>query len=189
MRPCYPRPRNAEATRADILTTARKHFARDGYDEVGLRDIAGEVGVDAALISRYFGSKEDLFLRVMESCENGQGFMVGERATWGRRVAEQVMVAQKPQSKMDGLLIMLRSIGSTKAMELIRNSSEERFFRPLIKWMGGKDAAVRARLAANLVMGVALGKEITGGLPLDDAGKARFTERLARLLQDLLEDA
>ena len=188
MRPCYPRPRNAEATRADILLTARKRFARDGYDEVGLRDIAREVGVDAALISRYFGSKEDLFLQVMQSCDNGEGFMLGDRATWGRRIAEQVMTKPKPESKMDSLLIMLRSLGSAKAMEIIGRSSDERFFRPLIEWMGGKDAEVRARLAASVVMGVAMGKEITGGLPLDDDAKARFTTRFARLLQSLLDD-
>ena len=188
MRPCYPRPRNAEATRTDILNTARKRFARDGYDEVGLREIAREVGVDAALISRYFGSKEDLFLEVMQSCDNGEGFMLGDRATWGQRVANQVMTVPKPESKMDGLLIMLRSLGSAKAMEIIGRSSDERFFRPLIEWMGGQDAEVRARLAASVVMGVAMGKEITGGLPLDDDAKARFTNRFARLLQSLLDD-
>lgn len=187
MRLRHPRPRNAEATRADILATARKQFARDGYDAVGLRDIAREVGVDAALISRYFGPKEELFVQVMESCNSGQGFMLGEHATWGRRVAEQVMTVPKPQSKMDGLLIMLRSIGSAKAMELIRNSSEQRFFRPLIEWMDGEDAEVRARLAASVVMGVAMSKEIAGGLPLDEAGLRGFTDRLADLLQSLID--
>lgn len=52
-----PRPRNAEATRAAILIAARERFARESYDDVGMRDVAGDVGVDAALVSRYFGSR------------------------------------------------------------------------------------------------------------------------------------
>lgn len=55
------RPRNAAQTRADILDCARRRFATDGYDRTTLRAIASDVGVDAALITRYFGSKQDLF--------------------------------------------------------------------------------------------------------------------------------
>ena len=52
-----PRPRNANATRQAILEAARERFCSDSYDDVGMRDVARDVGVDAALISRYFGSK------------------------------------------------------------------------------------------------------------------------------------
>ena len=56
-----PRKRDAAATRAGILEAAKGQFARLGYDRTGLRDIAAEAGVDAALINRYFGGKEGLF--------------------------------------------------------------------------------------------------------------------------------
>jgi AcrR family transcriptional regulator len=55
------RPRNAIQTRADILAAARRRFGAEGYDRTTLRAIAADVGVDAALIIRYFGSKQDLF--------------------------------------------------------------------------------------------------------------------------------
>jgi len=60
------RPRNAAQTRADILDAARRRFATDGYDRTTLRAVAADVGVDAALISRYFGSKQDLFATATE---------------------------------------------------------------------------------------------------------------------------
>ena len=66
-----PRPRNAAATRTAILDAARERFAAESYDDVGMRDIARDVGVDAALISRYFGSKDDLFLAALDSCGDG----------------------------------------------------------------------------------------------------------------------
>src|SRR3569623_56523 len=60
MTPPLARPRNAAATRQTILDSARRHFAREGYDNVGLREIAGDAGVDPALVCRYFGGKEHL---------------------------------------------------------------------------------------------------------------------------------
>ncbi|MGK2880020.1 MAG: TetR/AcrR family transcriptional regulator [Mycobacterium sp.] len=56
-----PRARNAAETRADILAAARQRFGSDGYERTTLRAVAGDVGVDAALVIRYFGSKQDLF--------------------------------------------------------------------------------------------------------------------------------
>lgn len=60
------RPRNAAQTRADILTAARHRFATDGFERTTLRAIAADVGVDAALVIRYFGSKQDLFATATE---------------------------------------------------------------------------------------------------------------------------
>jgi AcrR family transcriptional regulator len=60
------RPRNAAQTRADILAAASRRFASEGYDRTTLRAIAADVGVDAALVIRYFGSKQDLFATATE---------------------------------------------------------------------------------------------------------------------------
>src|SRR5215510_16021141 len=60
-----PRRRNAAATRAAILASARRAFARAGYESVGVREIAKGAGVTAMLVNRYFGSKEQLFAEVL----------------------------------------------------------------------------------------------------------------------------
>src|SRR5271169_5423013 len=59
------RRRNAAATRQAILVSARRAFARAGYDGVGLREIAQGAGVTAMMVNRYFGSKERLFKEVV----------------------------------------------------------------------------------------------------------------------------
>src|ERR1700733_8064560 len=59
------RRRNATATREAILTSARRAFARSGYDGAGVREIASGAGVTAMLVNRYFGSKEQLFAEVV----------------------------------------------------------------------------------------------------------------------------
>lgn len=60
------RARNAEATRADILSAARARFGADGYERTTLRAVAADVGIDAALVIRYFGSKQELFAAAAE---------------------------------------------------------------------------------------------------------------------------
>jgi AcrR family transcriptional regulator len=61
-----PRARNANQTRADILTAARRRFGSDGYERTTLRAVAADVGIDPALVVRYFGSKQDLFAEAAE---------------------------------------------------------------------------------------------------------------------------
>ena len=56
--------RNAAETRRRLLQAARRLFAGANYVSVGIREIGAEAGVNPALISRYFGSKRNLFLEV-----------------------------------------------------------------------------------------------------------------------------
>jgi AcrR family transcriptional regulator len=55
------RRRNAQATRQALLEAASRRFVTDGYERTTLRDVAADVGVDVALIKRYFESKDGLF--------------------------------------------------------------------------------------------------------------------------------
>ena len=182
-----PRPRNAEATRAAILTAARKRFARYSYDDVGMRDIAGDVGVDAALVSRYYGSKEDLFITVLDHCGEGDDLTDGDRATFGDRVAREVIFDTVDDGKLEHTLVLLRSIGSTKAMELVRRTCHECFFGPFEDWIGGDDAPVRARLAASFIMGMSVSREITGGHLLTPDQCERMHARMASILQSIID--
>lgn len=55
----------ATATRKRILDAAEALFAERGYDGVTVRQITAEAGVDTALAHHHFGSKQDLFARVL----------------------------------------------------------------------------------------------------------------------------
>ena len=184
-----PRPRNAAATRTAILDAARERFAAESYDDVGMRDIARDVGVDAALISRYFGSKDELFLAALESCGDGSALMQGDKADFGRRVAHEIVYEPKKADKLKGMSIMLRSIGSTRASEMVQTTCAARFFSPLEEWLSGPDAAVRARLMAGFIMGMSISRELGGGsfgLEADECERMR--DRLAGILQVLIDN-
>jgi AcrR family transcriptional regulator len=60
------RTRSAVATRAAILDAARARFGAEGYDRTTMRAVASDVGVDPALVIRYFTNKESLFAEAAE---------------------------------------------------------------------------------------------------------------------------
>ncbi len=181
------RPRNAAATRQAILDAASRRFTAESYDQVGMRDIAKDVGVDPALISRYFGSKEDLFRNVIDGCGAGSDITEGDRATFGERMAHELVYGERKESKLAWLLLMLRSASSPKATEVIHRASSEAFLEPFTEWMGGEDAAIRVRIAAGLMMGLSVSRDLSG-LNMTPAECERLKGRIARMLQTLVDD-
>lgn len=188
---CGPqfRPRNAAATRDAILLAARERFSRDSYDDVGVRDIARDAGVDAALISRYFGSKEDLFSAALDSCHSGEAVYEGAREDFGERIADQLVYHPQRTEKLAGMQMMLRSVGSAKAAEIVQSSARTEFFEPFAAWLGEPDAAVRVRLISGLLMGLSLSRELGGGFGLSESEQRLLRDRLAVMLQALVDDA
>jgi AcrR family transcriptional regulator len=64
-RPRGPRRARGRPTRERILDAAEKLFARRGFHGVSVRDITQDAGVDVALVSYHFGSKQALLDSVL----------------------------------------------------------------------------------------------------------------------------
>lgn len=60
------KPKSPEANRARILAAATTEFAERGYDAASMDAIAGRTNTTRALINYYFGSKEKLYLAVLQ---------------------------------------------------------------------------------------------------------------------------
>lgn len=180
------RPRNAAATRAAILEAASRRFMAETYEQVGMRDVAGDVGVDAALISRYFGSKEDLFLAVLDNCGAGSDLMEGDRSDFGQRMAHELVYGEPNDGKMGWLLIMLRSSSSPKASSILKQSSNS-FHEPFAEWVGGENARVRVRLLTGVLMGLGVSREISNGFDFDAEECETMCAWLATTLQALVD--
>src|SRR5580765_898719 len=91
-------------TRDAIAQAARRQFAELGYDRATLRGIAGEAGVDAALVVQFYGSKDALFREVMPLPPTVAAAMAGladgPTATVGRRLAEVIVgMLEDPRSR------------------------------------------------------------------------------------------
>jgi len=181
------RKRNAINTRAALLAAAMERFTREGYDSVSLREIASDVGVDVSLVSRYFGGKDELFADVLAACPSSTDIFEGDVATFGERLATKLVDDAAEDEDLTCLLIILRSASSPKAREAIRKSGEERFFGPIEEWLGGPDSKVRARLIADIVMGVMIDRVISDNFELGVEERKRFRDRLVRVIQGAIE--
>ncbi|WP_024803962.1 TetR family transcriptional regulator [Nocardia sp. BMG51109] len=53
-------------TREAILDAARARFAEVGFDKASIRSIAGQAGVDSALVHHYFGTKQQLLTAALD---------------------------------------------------------------------------------------------------------------------------
>jgi AcrR family transcriptional regulator len=180
------RPRNAATTRAAILDAARDCFVREAYDRVGVRQIAGEAGVDAALICRYFGSKEELFAEVLSTLGGDpMEVFAGKREDFGWRVARAMLDPDccPERESMEFLNVAVRSTMSPSAGRLVRRHIEKRFIGPLSGWLGGADAISKAWLTASILSGVALMRSIACGPDCSGGEAEAAISRLAALLQ------
>jgi AcrR family transcriptional regulator len=63
------REENSEATRAAIIATARKHFARNGYSDTEIGRIAADARVTTGAVYHHFSGKRDIFQAVAEQLE------------------------------------------------------------------------------------------------------------------------
>jgi AcrR family transcriptional regulator len=179
------RPRDARATRDALLRAARARLAAHGYDDVSLRDIAADVGVNVALIHRYFGTKDDMFLDVLDT----EKFLEGDPTTFGERLATAVVLDTVEVADLDNLMILVRSLGSERGRALAQGSRITRFQQPLIGWLGGEQAAERAFLIASLVIGAAITRDILANGSGLQADPLAIRDGLAERLQALVGPA
>ena len=183
---CGPITKNRNATEARILEAARRLFSHDSYDNVGIRDIATEAGVDSALISRYFGSKEGLFLEALENGRKHPDFLQDGREGMARLAADMLTDGPQDDDKLVDLLIMLNSASSCNAACAVRDSIKTRYHKPVADLIGGDQSDLRARVFGSVLMGLAISRTILGpyGVPEDQAEPLK--ERIRTILEDAL---
>jgi len=114
------RRRDAAVTRTELLNAARDRFAEQGYESTTLRQVASDVGVNPALVNRYFGNKEALF-----------GEVVGPRADFvevadvpveqlGAELVRRALVQLRSAHSGSGLLALLHSQSSELGLSRLR---------------------------------------------------------------------
>ncbi|MGW3788632.1 TetR family transcriptional regulator [Micromonospora chokoriensis] len=192
--PAPRRRRDATETRQLLLDAARQRFARDGYAATTVRDIADDAGVNVALISRYFSSKEGLF----EACLRAAGDELHRTAgqTPAERVPEAIArhIADLGTAGLSSqLTLLLRSSGDAGADEIRRGvlsrASEQlaaaRGWRP--GEPGSEEILLRAQMALAAGIGVAVLRSSSIQLePLSAATEQDLVGPLRELVDALL---
>lgn len=180
------RSRNAAATKAEILAAARSAFANHGYEQVGMREIAAAVGVNAALVVRYFGSKEALFKAAVTEGFSMSG-LIGERSEFGMTLARYIL-SKRERGQLEPTLALIRSASNPQAAALMRELLDEQFIKPLARWLGGRNAEVRAGLIAAQILGLALAREVIESKSLNKVKLETLVQQSGAVLQRLADN-
>lgn len=181
------RKRDAEATRRAILEAAKVHFARSGYDGAFLRDIAAEAGADAALINRYFGSKDGLFRAALKDSIGPRTVQDFDRKDFAIEIATMMAGhAHQHVERTHAFAFLLQAATNPTTAPLLNEAVQERFMGPIREWIGGDNVEARARIFASVFIGL-LVERLIRDEALEGAEREAFIQRTAALLQSLAD--
>jgi len=136
-------------TRAQILQAARRQFLAQGYQAVTLRSIAAEAGVDAALISYFFGSKKGVFGAALALSANPPEVLLralpGDRTTLPERVLHALIDAWDDPRDGGALRVIVRAAThEPDVARLLREVVAREMIDQIAEHIGGADAHNRA---------------------------------------------
>ena len=187
--PDLSKPKSSADTKKAMLDAARARFLQESYENVGLRDIAGAVGVDVALVSRYFGSKEELFRAVLGVGEDKEILPPGLPTAEIPAYLAKLFLQQDNDGNehVERLLIILRSASSPAASQIVRDALRADVLHPLAEKLGGSGAKLRASTSMAVWMGMTIMRTVMSVEPLCVQNRD-LERRLQRLFEAALTD-
>ncbi len=185
------RPSGGSTTREEILAVARRRFLAEGYQRVTLRSVAAEAGVDAALISHFFGSKSGLFGATMQLSVNPAEVIAmvvqGPLAGLPTRLLTALVTTWDDPARGAGLRAMAEA--ATREPEvnrLLRELVEQEIMARLAERIGGPDATRRAGMVICQVMGIVFARYVIGIEPLASMPADELVARAAPAVRAVL---
>ena len=178
-----PRPRHAAQTRADILTVARRRFAKDGYERTTLRAIAADAGIDAALVSRYFGSKQDLFATATEfRIDLPDMSHVEPDEVAGMLLPQYFAVWEDNQS----FLALLRASGTSEVAADTLNRTLSTHVVPALSAVTPDNHVTRVALTDVFVIGLAMTRTVLANTPVANLSRDELSRWAGPVFRQLL---
>lgn len=177
------RPRNAAQTRADILDAARRRFATEGFERTTLRAVAADVGVDAALVIRYFGSKQDLFATATEfkiELPDLAGAEPDDVA--GMLLPRYFAVWEEDHT----FLALLRAAMTSRVAADILNRTLAEHVAPTLEAATPDNAEQRIAVTDAFVIGLAATRSVLANPPVADLTREELSRWAAPIFRQLL---
>ncbi|HZY19216.1 MAG TPA: TetR family transcriptional regulator [Ramlibacter sp.] len=183
-----PEPlRKSQRTRAAILDAARRLFAERGPAGTTVRDIAAAAGADPALVVRYFGSKEALFVAATHFELHLPDLDAGAPGSEGETLVRHFFEVWEHGPSAPAMTILLRSaVADAAAAETMRQVFAQQLMPAVRRSCPGPDASRRAGLIASQMLGVALCRYILKIPAMATASPDDLVPLLAPVLQRYL---
>ncbi len=143
-------------TEARILEAATQVFFSDGYDRATIRAVASAAEVDAGLVMHYFGSKQELYRRVIEAAP------VPELSGTPAEAAEQILagVADRLASAPVASLALLRSMLTNPEAASAASAGIARYEAQIAQAIPADDADLRAAIISAITLGITVSRHL-----------------------------
>jgi AcrR family transcriptional regulator len=173
--------RKSDRTRAAILDAAQKLFAQHGHDRTTVRDIAAKASIDPALVIRYFGSKDELFVRAAAFDLRMPDLSKVKRSQIGDTLIRRFLELGEG---FTGMTVLLRSAASNDyAASRVRELFAAQVLPAFARVGSRASAAERAGLVASQLLGLALCRYILKIPPVAEMSAEEIVKHIGPTIQ------
>lgn len=185
--------RSSQTTRSRILNVAAQHFAAKPYGNVPLKEIAQDAGVSAPLIIKYFGSKEDLFIELIDFEHMAEAARETPFAELGRRMFEAV-IAKTETTSPPLVPILVAAFDSSKIAKVVSERFDAALGDILVDRIESEAPGISSRSEAErryrMMLSIAVGYPMLRASSLvehESAGTPPNIDVIAPSLQNILD--
>jgi AcrR family transcriptional regulator len=179
------RVRDPQLHRATILAAAADTFAELGYDRATVREIARRAGVTHGLVSRHFGTKEQLFGTVIRQKGSLTHLVPGDLATLHERLALGYVKRMEAGGADHIALIRSAATGNGVATSLY-TAMQDGTIKMLRTMLPEVTSDERLGFLSSFLIGVTFSRYIMRAGAVAEMTVEAFTEHLGYALRDLL---
>jgi len=161
-------------TEARILEAASRIFVTAGYERATIRAVASAADVDAGLVMHYFGSKQELFRRVIDAAP------VPEVSGAPEQAIEQILatLADRLANEPVASLTILRSMLTNTEAASVISEGMTRYQAQIAQTISADDASLRAALISAIILGVTVSRHLIKSDELASADPAQVISLL-----------
>jgi AcrR family transcriptional regulator len=172
--PPSSRAEQRRRTEARILDAAARGFLTAGYERTTIRAVASAAGVDAGLVMHYFGSKLELFRRVIDAAP------VPEVSGAPEQAAEQILatLADRLASEPVASLALLRSMLTNPDAARAASAGIARYQEQITRAIPADDASLRAAIISAITLGITVSRHLIKSDDLASADPAQVISLL-----------
>ena len=170
-------------TETRILDAATQVFFSAGYDRATIRAVASAAGVDAGLVMHYFGSKQELFRRVIDAVP------VSEVSAAPGPAAEQILaaLADRLESEPVASLTLLRSMLTNPEAAAAARAGIARYQARIAYAIPADDADLRAAIISAITLGLTVSRHLIKTDELATADPAQVIRLLRPVMLSLAD--
>lgn len=178
--------RNSQVTRIRLVSAARKAFSQRGFERTTVREIASDAGVSPALINRYFGGKEQLFVEAASIDLAFPELSQVDRHLLGSTLISHFFQRWEGRCEDDLLQVLIRTAATNDdAAARIRAILTDQVVSMVKRVAGHSRAHERACLIATQILGLAYARYVLG-MSDEDVGPDTVTTMVGNTVQHYL---